>query len=210
MNTLIDPSVFIGFIPTFFFVSVTPGMCMTLSMTLGMTIGLRRTFWMMWGELIGVGLVSIAAVAGVASVMLTYPAVFQVLKYAGGCYLGYLGIQMWRSKGKMALSERNDARNDCRGLELAVQGFVTAIANPKGWAFMISLLPPFINPAYSLAPQVLVLLAIILTIEFGCLIVYASGGKTLRNILRKRSNVRVLNRISGTLMLGVGVWLATG
>ena len=33
---------------------------MTLSMPLGMTIGLRRTFPMMWGELIGVGLVSIA------------------------------------------------------------------------------------------------------------------------------------------------------
>jgi len=210
MNSIIDPSVFIVFIPTFFFVSATPGMCMTLSMTLGMTIGLRRTFWMMWGELIGVGLVSIAAVVGAASVMLTYPAVFLVLKYVGGCYLGYLGIQMWRSKGKMALSEGNDARNDCRGLELAVQGFVTAIANPKGWAFMLSLLPPFINPAYSLTPQMLILLAIILTIEFGCLIVYASGGKTLRNILRNRSNVRVLNRISGTLMLGVGVWLATG
>ena len=210
MNSIIDPSVFIIFIPTFFFVSATPGMCMTLSMTLGMTIGLRRTFWMMWGELIGVALVSIAAVAGVATVMLTYPAVFLVLKYGGGGYLAYLGIQMWRSKGKMALCERGEERNDCSGLELAGQGFVTAIANPKGWAFMISLLPPFISPAYSLAPQMAILLVIILSIEFCCLIVYASGGKTLRNILRKRSNVRILNRVAGTLMLGVGVWLAAG
>jgi threonine/homoserine/homoserine lactone efflux protein len=210
MNPIIDPSVFIVFIPTFFFVSATPGMCMTLSMTLGMTIGLRRTFWMMWGELVGVALVSIAAVAGVAAVMLSYPAVFLVLKYAGGGYLGYLGIQMWRSKGKMALGERNEERSDCSGLELAGQGFVTAIANPKGWAFMISLLPPFISPSYSLAPQMAILLVIILSIEFCCLIVYASGGKTLRNILRKRSNIRAMNRISGTLMLGVGVWLAAG
>ena len=29
-----------AFIPTFLFVSVTPGMCMTLAMTLGMTQGL--------------------------------------------------------------------------------------------------------------------------------------------------------------------------
>ncbi len=50
-----------------FFVSVTPGMCMTLSMTLGMTIGVRRTFWMMAGELLGVGLVAAAAVIGVAT-----------------------------------------------------------------------------------------------------------------------------------------------
>ncbi len=101
MNSAIDPSVFTVFVTTFFFVSATPGMCMTLSMTLGMTIGLRRTFPMMWGELIGVGLVSIAAVVGVAAVMLNYPAFFLVLKYVGGGYLCYLGIQMWRSRGKM-------------------------------------------------------------------------------------------------------------
>ena len=46
------------FIPTFFFVSITPGMCMTLAMTLGMSIGVRRTLWMMLGELVGVALVA--------------------------------------------------------------------------------------------------------------------------------------------------------
>jgi len=210
MNTAIDPSVLTVFIPTFFFVSATPGMCMTLSMTLGMSIGLRRTFWMMWGELIGVGLVSVAAVVGVAAVMLNYPIIFLVLKYVGGGYLCYLGIQMWCSKGKMALCKRNENRADCSGMELAVQGFVTAIANPKGWAFMISLLPPFINPAHSLAPQMMILLAIILTIEFCCLFIYASGGKTLRRFLQNKSTLQSMNRIAGTLMLGVGVWLVLG
>ena len=210
MANIIDPSVLTVFVPTFFVVSATPGMCMTLSMTLGMTVGLRRTFSMMWGELLGVGLVSFAAVAGVATVMLNHPSAFLVLKYAGGGYLCYLGIQMWNSKGKMALDEENEQRVSWSGAQLAVQGFVTAIANPKGWAFMISLLPPFIDPTYSIGPQMMILLLIILCIEFCCLIIYASGGKTLRNILRKRSNVRILNRIAGTMMLGVGVWLAVG
>jgi homoserine/homoserine lactone efflux protein len=210
MNSVIDSSVLTVFIPTFFFVSATPGMCMTLSMTLGMTIGLRRTFWMMWGELLGVGFVSIAAVAGVAAVMLTYPAAFLVLKYAGGAYLGYLGIQMWRSKGKMALCEESSTKIEFSIRELIVQGFVTAIANPKGWAFMISLLPPFIDPVYSLAPQIMILLVIILSIEFCCLISYAAGGRTLRNLLQKKSTLKTMNRIAGTMMIGVGVWLATG
>ena len=50
-----------AFIPTFLFVSVTPGMCMTLAMTLGMSQGVRRTLWMMWGEMLGVALVAILA-----------------------------------------------------------------------------------------------------------------------------------------------------
>ena len=64
---IVDPAILAIFIPTFFCVSVTPGMCMTLSITLGMTIGVRRTLWMMWGELAVVALVSIAAVIGVAA-----------------------------------------------------------------------------------------------------------------------------------------------
>ncbi len=52
------------FIVTFLFVSITPGLCTILSLTLGMSIGVRRTMWMMLGELFGVGLVSIAAVVG--------------------------------------------------------------------------------------------------------------------------------------------------
>src|SRR5690554_730251 len=92
------------FIPTFFFVSITPGMCMTLALTLGMSIGYRRTLWMMIGELIGVAVVAISAVVGIAAIMLNYPWIFTLFKLLGAGYLLYLGIQMWRSKGKLALS----------------------------------------------------------------------------------------------------------
>jgi homoserine/homoserine lactone efflux protein len=207
---VVNSSLLAVFIPTFFMVSFTPGMCMTLSLTLGMAIGLRRTLWMMWGELLGVALVSIAAVAGVAALMLSYPGAFMILKYAGGAYLGYLGLQLLRSRGKMAIPENLETNQSLTPGGLAFQGFVTAIANPKGWAFMISLLPPFIDHRYPLYPQVIALLAIILLIEFSCLIIYASGGKKLRSFLGKRGGAALLNRISGLLMIGVGCWLAFG
>jgi len=206
----IDLQLLALFIPTFFFVSVTPGMCMTLAMTLGMTIGVKRSMHMMWGELLGVALVSILAVIGVATIMLKYPSAFATLKYLGGGYLIYLGIQMWRSKGKLAISDSETSESTMKPIQLASQGFVTAIANPKGWVFMISLLPPFINPAQALTPQLSVLVAIILITEFSCLLMYASGGQTLRLFLQKSNNVRLLNMIAGSLMVFVGLWLATG
>lgn len=196
------------FIPTFVFVSATPGMCMTLSLTLGMSIGVRRTLWMMLGELVGVGLVSVAAVIGVASVMLNYPQIYLTLKYAGGGYLAFLGLQLWCFRGKMAIQENlMEGEVDLGRRVLILQGFVTAIANPKGWAFMISLLPPFIDARFPLAPQLTLLVVLILIIEFCCLLLYASGGRTLRRFLLQAGNVRLMNRIAGTLMVGVGVWL---
>ena len=131
-------------------VSITPGMCMTLAMSLGMSIGVRKTMWMMWGELLGVAVVAITAVIGVSAVMLQYPLLFTVLKALGAIYLLWIGINMWRSKGKLALSDTSSESAFVSKRALFNQGFITAIANPKGWAFMVSLLPPFINPTYQL------------------------------------------------------------
>lgn len=203
-----DHAILLIFIPTFFFVSITPGMCMTLAMTLGMSVGIRRTMWMMIGELIGVAVVAISAVVGVASVMLNYPEVFAVLKYIGGAYLAYIGVQMWFSKGKMSIN--TDKQTDVSRATLFTQGLMTAISNPKGWGFMISLLPPFIDASNSLLPQLSMLLAVILISEFVCMTIYATGGKTLRVFLSKGDNVALMNRLSGTLMIGVGLWLAFG
>ena len=198
------------FIPTFFFVSATPGMCMTLSMTLGMTIGLKRTFWMMAGELVGVGLVVIFSMIGVATLLLQNPMLFTLLKWGGGLYLLYVGVEMWRSRGRLAIQNNAITDKHISAPSLIFQGFVTAIANPKGWAFFIALLPPFIDQSLPLLPQLSVLLVIILVLEFFCLILYAAGGQSLAHLLQKHSNVRLMNRIAGTLMMGVAVWLITG
>ena len=196
------------FLPTFFLVSITPGMCMTLAMTLGMSIGLRRTLWMMVGELIGVALVAIAAVMGVASIMLNYPQIFDMLKWGGGIYLAFIGIQMWRAKGKVA--KLDEQASVISNTALISQGFITAIANPKGWAFMISLLPPFISVEKALAPQFMALLSIIMFTEFISMTAYATGGETLKAFLNRGDNIKWMNRIAGSLMIAVGFWLALG
>jgi hypothetical protein len=53
---------------------------MTLALTQGIAIGIRRSLWMMLGELVGVALVAIAAVTSMASIMLHYPLAFTLLK----------------------------------------------------------------------------------------------------------------------------------
>ena len=203
---MFDLAILAVFIPTFFFVSITPGMCMTLAMTLGMSIGVRRTMWMMIGELLGVALVAIAAVLGVASIMLNYPQAFSILKWAGGAYLVFIGISMWRDKAKLNLADQQKSKVSRKAL--FSQGLVTAIANPKGWAFMISLLPPFINIDYAIAPQLSILVAVILVSEFVCMMVYATGGKSLRLFLSRGDNIKWMNAIAGSLMILVGLWLA--
>lgn len=208
---MINTALLAAFIPTFVLVSLTPGMCMTLAMSLGITIGIKRTLWMMIGELTGVAMVSVLAVFGVAAIMLSAPLVFTLFKWAGGLYLMWLGSQMWQSRGKLAIPEAgNSEHGGASRLQLAAQGFVTAVANPKGWAFIMVLLPPFLDDSKPLGPQLAVLVAIMLLIEWASLLLYAGGGKSLSAVLSRGQNVRLINRIAGSLMLVVGVWLALG
>jgi homoserine/homoserine lactone efflux protein len=180
---------------------------MSLAMTLGMTIGVRKTFYMMLGEICGVALVAVLAVIGVASVMIQYPTVFTLLKWVGGAFLLYLGVKMWMTKvhieTDMLMSYRKITPN-----KLILQGFVTAVANPKGWAFMISLLPPFLDIAKPLPIQLLVLVSIIMMSELVCMLIYANGGKWLRRLLNKGDHAQWINRIGGGLLAVIGVWLA--
>ena len=196
-----------AFVPTFFLVSITPGMCMTLSMTLGMSVGIKRTLWMMLGELVGVAIVATFAAIGVAAIMLQFPLLFLGFKIVGGLYLLYLGYELWMSKGRLALSDLDSEPVNIDRQSLAWQGFITAIANPKGWAFFIALLPPFISTEYSLVTQLPILIILILLLEFLCLLIYAVGGKTIRVLLQNSHNVKLINRLAGTLMIGVGIWL---
>lgn len=182
---------------------------MTLAMTMGMTIGVKRALWMMLGELTGVGLVATLSAIGVATLLLNYPTAFLIFKYVGGVYLAYIGVQMWLSKGKMAI-KLDDGERRASAFELISQGFVTAIANPKGWAFFVALLPPFLNASQPMASQLVSLISVILMLEFICLLIYASGGRTLRSLLMQSGNVRLMNRVAGSLMVGVGIWLAFG
>jgi len=203
---LINLSLLGLFVPTFLFVSITPGMCMTLALTVGISQGPRRALWMMAGELLGVALVATLAVLGVSAILLQMPALLTAFKVVGGCYLVYLGAQMWQSKGRLAIPEAGQAQVLPRR-QLFSQGLITAVSNPKGWAFHMALLPPFIDPTLPFWPQLLVLLSILLLLEFGSLMLYASGGKALRLLFSKEGNAQLMNRIAGGLMIGVGIWL---
>jgi homoserine/homoserine lactone efflux protein len=206
---LVDFTLLALFIPTIFLISISPGMCMTLAMTLGISVGYKKTLWMMWGELLGVAVVAVAAVLGVANIMFGYPEIFTFLKVFGAIYLTYVAFNMWCAKGKLAIDVNGEIVTVSKK-GLLQQGFITAISNPKGWAFMVSLLPPFINSQQSLAPQLVILVAIILISEFICMTLYATGGKTLARYLTKNNKVSLLNKISACLMMLVALWLLLG
>ncbi|MEK9807088.1 MAG: LysE family translocator [Halieaceae bacterium] len=183
-------------------VSLTPGMCMTLAFSLGLSLGYRKTLWMMAGEMTGVVVVVSTTVFLLAWLLRLDPIWFNGLAMAGAVYLLWIARQLWIADPELS---SEGVRGSLKPMSLAALGFTTAIMNPKGWAFMIALLPGFMDAERALLPQLLVFLSVMLTTEFLSLSLYAGGGRWLRRALGDGAPMGVLNKIAAALMVGVSV-----
>jgi threonine/homoserine/homoserine lactone efflux protein len=199
-----DATTLLAFAFSFFLIALSPGFCMTLAMTLGISIGVRRTLWWMGGELLGILVVAMSAVGGVATLMVNAPGIFTAAKIAAAAYLVWTAVRTWRSEANIA------GKSGAALLaphKLIVHGFITSTSNPKAWIFMAALLPPFIDPGRAIVPQAAILLSLMMVIEFTSLLIYAGGGRALMELLTKRGLGHWLNRITAGMMVGIAVWL---
>lgn len=192
------------FIPTFFLISVSPGLCMMLAMSFGASLGIRRTLWVIGGELAGVALIAITALLGYTQVLSEQPLLLQGFKYVGAIYLLWMGITSWcGGHGQMSAQQADLKRG-----ELMLRGFTVAISNPKSWLFMMTLLPPFLSPSMSVSLQIVLFVTLITVIECVNLLLYAYGGQRANRMLQERGSVGLLGRLSAVMMVGIALfWL---
>ena len=193
-----NPELLWVFIPTIAAISLTPGMCMTLAFTLGLSQGYRLTLWMMWGELAGVATVVSTCVLLLAWIQALSEVYFAVLALVGGSYLLWIAYRLWTQPARFT-SDENQPHLSAGAL--LILGYVTAVVNPKGWGFMIALLPGFMSVDYSTPQQLLAFLGVILPSEFLSMTLYATGGSGLRRFFATDAHLAKLNRSAAGLMV---------
>ena len=195
------------FIPTIATVSLTPGLCMTLAFTLGLSIGYRRTLWMMLGEMVGVATVFIATFWGLGWLLSRDPLYFKLFSLIGGAYLLYLSLILFRQPPEKLMTKQ---LGDTSAASLTGLGFITAVSNPKGWAFLVALLPGFVVTESPLVPQFAMMLIIMLSTEFLSMTLYATGGQWLATRLSNDSGLLSVNRIAASMLSLAAVWVLSG
>lgn len=202
-----SPDLIILFIPTIASVSFTPGLCMTLAFTLGLSIGYKRTLWMMLGELSGVATVFTATFWSLGWLLSQDPVYFQVISFIGGIYLLYLAIRLFNETPEDLKARRLDETHTGA---LVLLGYVTAVSNPKGWAFLMALLPGFVQNNAALYPQFVAMLIIMLSTEFIAMTTYATGGQWLAKRLADTKGLMNANRVAATMLGLAGLWVLSG
>jgi threonine/homoserine/homoserine lactone efflux protein len=181
-----------------------PGMLYVLSRTLHG--GRREGFLSAGGTFVG-GLVhAVAAGLGLSAILMRSALAFEVVRYAGACYLIYLGISMIRNRhARMSgLSWESQSRQNF------LQGIATEVLNPKTALFFLSFIPQFVSPAEGhMVLQFLVLgtLSVILNTAADLLVVGFAGSLAQR-LARRPQFIERQRTVSGAGMIGLGIYVA--
>jgi threonine/homoserine/homoserine lactone efflux protein len=180
---------------------LTPGADMMFTIASGIIGGPRAGAAAAAGISTGV-LVHVAlAAAGLAVLLLAYPAAYDAVRYIGAGYLAFLAVQSWRAGGE--LRQGRGATLLWRAFR---RGFLTNILNPKVALFVLAFLPQFTDPAVGPVWHQIIILGIFLAfggvITDGLIGVFAGLAA-----VRLRQFSGALNRLSAIVFGGLAARL---
>lgn len=188
--------------------SLSPGAGSVFSMTNGLNHGFRRGYFGVVGLVLGLWTVFLAVVVGLGALIQESPLAFDILKWAGVAYLFYLGGCQWFAKGSpVEINQNEENRVSRRGL--VSKGWALNVINPKGYIFMLAVIPQFIDYQADLPIQYLF---IALTFAFTDLVVmagYTSLASKALSYLKTEAHMQLLNRVFGFLFMVAAAVLAT-
>lgn len=183
--------------------SLTPGPNGLLALTHGALYGVRKTLFTVLGGVLGFVLIIALSMFGIGALLGASAGLLTAMKWIGGAYLVWLGIQVWRSPApSVDIQQSSHSRS---GISLFRQGLLSAVVNPKVLLFFAAFLPQFIDPGRSLVVQFVVMALTFAIVELLTEILIASLAQRVRNWLRRSG--RKFNQSCGGLFMLIGAWL---
>lgn len=186
-----------------FGLSLTPGPNGLLALTHGALYGARRTIFTILGGVTGFTLVIALSMFGIGALLAASAELLVVLKWLGGAYLVFLGVQVWRSPEVAAARHQEGSR--AGSAQLFRSGLLSAVSNPKGILFFVAFLPQFIEPQRPLVIQFAIMALTFAAIEFGYELVVAILADRIQPWLKRAG--KTFNRFFGGVFVAIGVLL---
>jgi threonine/homoserine/homoserine lactone efflux protein len=184
--------------------SLSPGPNGLLALTHGAMYGHRKATATIAGGALGFVLLIALSMFGIGALLKASLVWLTVLKLAGGAYLVWLGIQLWRSPP--IADSLSAALGAVSALRLFRQGFLSAATNPKGILFFAAFLPQFIDPHRSLWVQFAIMAGTFAATEITYELLVAIAAHRVKRWLARAG--RRFNQACGTVFALLGLGLA--
>jgi threonine/homoserine/homoserine lactone efflux protein len=188
-------------------VILTPGVDMALVTKNALVHGPAAARATAVGVNLGIAFWTLAAAVGLAAVIAASAAAFTAIKLAGAAYLIVLGLQALRGRDDPPPGIVAGRPTLGRGAALR-QGLTSNLLNPKIAVFFTSLLPQFVDAQTATAADLLLLGLLFNAMGVIWLLTYAALAARGRNVLARPRVRRSVDRVTGVVLIGLGVRIA--
>ncbi|MFE9097836.1 LysE family translocator [Streptomyces sp. NPDC007264] len=199
----------VAFLGAAFLIAMVPGPSTAVILRRAVVNGRRNGLATVLGNECGVVLWGLAAAFGLSALLLASEVAYDVMRISGAAVLVWMGARaVWQARraggpegepaGVAAVSHGRAYR----------QGLVTSFANPKAGVFAVSFLPQFVPQGAPVLPTLIAFSVIwaLVDLVWYLPLVWLAG--RARGVFQRQSVRRRTERISGTVLVALGLRLA--
>ena len=198
-----DLSTYLLFALACFAIVIVPGPTVTVIIANSLRDGTRAGLLNVAGTQLGLLPLIFIVAFGLDVVVSVMAEWFFWIKLVGAAYLIWIGWNLLRSDGKLGDPQKVHKPR----IGYFWQGFFVILSNPKALIFFGAFIPQFVDPAGDTFAQSLICGFIFMLVGAIFDSLYAVlAGKAGRMLTKTR--VRLVERISGSLLIGGGIWIA--
>ena len=196
----------LAFIITALVLAITPGPGIAYVVARTVAGGRPEGLASCLGTGIGGMLHVLAAALGLSLIVAQSALAFSLVKYLGAAYLVYLGIRLLLRADQGFSVEPVASQGVRRAL---LEGIVVEALNVKTALFFLAFLPQFVSPGEPIVGQLVLLgsICVVLNTLIDVGAVFAAD-RLLKSGAARAARARLLTRVSGATMLGLGAYLA--
>ncbi|NGM51560.1 LysE family translocator [Caulobacter sp. 602-2] len=151
----------------------------------------------------------VCAALGITALLMAAPIAYDILRFGGALYLGWLAWQAIKPGGRSPFQVRELPKDP--PAKLMAMGFLTNLLNPKAAMLYLSLLPQFIDPKHGNVLSQSLLLGgsqIAISLSVNAMICLAAG--TIAGFLAARPSFALVQRwLMASVLGGLAVRMAT-
>jgi threonine/homoserine/homoserine lactone efflux protein len=205
-----------AFVLAVLLISASPGPAIALILRRAALRGFRGAVPTVLGLETGLYVWALLAAAGLSALVAASEVGFLVLRVVGAVVLVGLGLRSWRAvlrdrqapAGEEVVAVEPEA-GQTRRTRAYGEGVLVQLANPKAAVFMVAFYPQFVPDDRPLFATTALLALLQVTLETALYLSLAAGVARAGGWFRRRSVRRRLEAVSGTVLVALGLRVAT-
>ena len=190
------PLDFILYLQIIIFLFITPGTPRIVIISYSMNYGVSKCVWSALGDVTANLIQATLVIFVIGSFFSENSTMLNMFKWIGIIYLLYLAYDIYKSRPKNLLNEREIKKSN---LSFFRDGFLVAGTSPKAWMFFPFIFPQFIDFNSNLLVQFIILITTYIVLDFLSLIGYAMLAQKLIKWIT--ANPKTINTISASVLV---------